>query len=95
MPGDTNTCPLFFIEPGTCPDAFVRDRVAGTTTRVSVFPDGSQSNERNSDPAISADGMVIAFWSAAALASDDTNICPLFSNFAGNCPDIYVRDRGA
>jgi Tol biopolymer transport system component len=94
VPGDTNTCPLFFQTPGTCPDAFVRDLIAGTTTRVSLFPDGTQSDERNSDPAISDDGSVIAFWSAAALVADDTNVCPLFSAFPGNCPDIYVRDRG-
>ena len=92
VPGDTNTCPTFFDNPGTCPDAFVRDRVAGTTTRVSVFPDGSQAEERNSDPAISDDGSTVAFWSAEALVPADTNICPLFSSFAGNCPDIYVRD---
>jgi hypothetical protein len=91
--GDTNTCPLFFEDPGTCPDAFVRDRVAGTTSRVSVFPDGSQADERNSDPAISDNGLVVAFWSAAALVVDDTNVCPLFSAFPGNCPDIYVRDQ--
>jgi Tol biopolymer transport system component len=95
VPGDTNTCPLFFEDPGTCPDAFVRDRVAGTTTRVSVFPDGSQANERNADPAISDDGLVVAFWSAEALSPEDTNTCPLFSDFAGNCPDIYVNDQGA
>jgi hypothetical protein len=94
VPEDTNTCPLFFEDPGTCPDAFVRDRVAGTTTRVSVFPDGSQADERNSDPVISDNGLVVAFWSAAALALDDTNVCPLFSSFPGNCPDIYVRDEG-
>jgi hypothetical protein len=92
VPDDTNTCPLFFEAPGTCPDAFVRDRVAGTTTRVSVFSDGSQSNERTVDPAISDDGLVVAFWSAEALAAEDTNVCPLFSAFPGNCPDIYVHD---
>jgi Tol biopolymer transport system component len=41
VPGDTNTCPLFFDAPGSCPDAFVRDRVAGTTVRVSVAGDGT------------------------------------------------------
>jgi hypothetical protein len=92
VPGDTNTCPLFFEDPGTCPDAFVRDRLTGTTTRVSLFADGSQSNERNSDPVISDDGLVVAFWSAAALVPEDTNTCPLFSSFPGNCPDIFVRD---
>jgi Tol biopolymer transport system component len=92
VPDDTNTCPLFFSQTGTCPDAFARDRVAGTTTRVSLFADGSQSDERNSDPAISDDGAVVAFWSAAALVPEDTNVCPLFSSFPGNCPDIFVRD---
>jgi archaellum component FlaF (FlaF/FlaG flagellin family) len=92
VPGDTNTCPLFFEDPGTCPDAFVRDRLAGTTTRVSLFADGSQSNERNSDPVISDDGLVVAFWSAAALVPEDTNTCPGFTGFLGNCPDIFVRD---
>jgi Tol biopolymer transport system component len=92
VPDDTNTCPLFFSQTGTCPDAFVRDRVAGTTERISLLADGSQANERNADPAISDDGAVVAFWSAAALVAEDTNVCPLFSSFAGNCPDIFVRD---
>jgi hypothetical protein len=61
---------------------------------VSLFQDGSQSNERNSDPAISDDGLVVAFWSAAALVPEDTNTCPLFTGFPGNCPDIFVRDQG-
>jgi archaellum component FlaF (FlaF/FlaG flagellin family) len=92
VPDDTNTCPLFFEETGTCPDVFVRDRVAGTTTRVSLGFDGSQSTDRSSDPVISDDGLVVAFWSAANLVPEDTNICPGFTEFLGNCPDIFVRD---
>src|SRR5262249_55222546 len=49
--GDTNLCPPFFDEtPGTCPDVFVRDRVAGTTTRVSVASDGTQGDRASTDP---------------------------------------------
>jgi uncharacterized repeat protein (TIGR01451 family) len=98
VPGDTNTCPLFFEDPpGACPDAFVRDLVAGTTERWNVATDGSQANDRSSDAVISDDGTTVAFFSAASnLVADDTNICPpLFDDFPGQCPDIFVRDQGA
>jgi uncharacterized repeat protein (TIGR01451 family) len=92
---DTNTCPLFFEDPpGACPDAFVRDLVAGTTTRVNVASDGTQANDRTADPVISNDGLVVAFFSAAGnLVPNDTNTCPLFASFPGNCPDIFVHDE--
>jgi Tol biopolymer transport system component len=91
VPGDTNSCPLFFEDPGRCPDVFVRDLVAGTTTRVNVAADGMQANDRSSDPAISENGAV-AYWSAANdLVDGDANTCPLFTLFPGNCPDIFVH----
>jgi hypothetical protein len=91
--GDTNTCPPVFEEPGLCPDVFVRDRIAGTTVRVNVSTEGTQANERSSDGAISDDGLVVAFFSAAGnLVAGDTNTCPGFTEFPGNCPDIFVRD---
>ncbi|MGH2635083.1 MAG: CARDB domain-containing protein [Actinomycetota bacterium] len=95
VPGDTNTCPLFFEDPpGACPDAFVRDLVAGTTTRVNVSADGAEANDRSVDPAVSDGGTVFAFFSAAAnLAPNDANVCPLFAAFPGNCPDIFVHDQ--
>jgi Tol biopolymer transport system component len=94
--GDTNTCPLFFDQfPGQCPDAFVRDRVAGTTVRVNLAPDGTEANDRTADAVISDDGTVVAFFSAAAnLVAGDRNTCPLFDRFPGNCPDIIVHDEG-
>ena len=96
VPDDTNTCPPNFdAEAGRCPDVFVRDLVAGTTVRVSVASDGTQSNERSSDPAISEDGAVVAFFSAAGnLVPGDTNLCPGFLAFPGNCPDIFVHTSG-
>ncbi|GAA4703692.1 hypothetical protein Prum_021440 [Phytohabitans rumicis] len=67
-------------------DVLVRDRLAGTTTRVSVSSSGGQANAYNVDPVISADGRYIAFESYAAnLAGGDTN----------DTPDIYVHDRWA
>lgn len=93
VPDDTNTCPPVFDEdPGRCPDVFVRDRVAGTTVRVSLNSDGAQSPDRSSDPVISDSALIVAFWSAGNLVPEDTNTCPGFIDFLGNCPDVFVRD---
>jgi archaellum component FlaF (FlaF/FlaG flagellin family) len=97
VPGDTNTCPpVFDAEPGRCPDVFVRDRVAGTTVRVNVADNGTQANERSAEPAISENGMVVAFFSAADnLVPGDDNACPPVFPTPGHCPDIFVRAGGA
>ena len=75
VPGDTNGYP----------DLFVRDRLAGTTTRVNVLPDGTQTDHlRTYYPALSADGRIVAFltW-ASTLDPADTN----------DVSDVYVHDR--
>jgi Tol biopolymer transport system component len=65
-------------------DVFVRDRVAGTTTRVSVSSGGTQGNGQSNSPVISADGRFVAFTSDASnLVTGDTN----------EKSDIFVRDR--
>jgi len=65
-------------------DIFIRDRVAGTTERVSLSSSGSQTNAASDDPFISADGRYISFESSASnLVSGDTN----------GVEDIFVRDR--
>lgn len=48
-------------------DAFVRDLVAGTTQRVSVASDGTESNGQVGyvGPVISGDGRYVVFWSNA------------------------------
>ena len=78
VPGDTNNAP----------DAFVRDRQAGTTERVSVSNTGQQSVGDLSSlrPAISADGRYVAFNSYA------DNLVP---NDPDNGFDLFVRDRVA
>ena len=89
---DTNTC-IAFSTPGTCPDVFVRDRclsngvaVPGcspTTERVSITPDGTQSDLPASEftaPAISDDGSIVASMVFAPIPP------------AGLLPELYVRD---
>ena len=65
-------------------DVFVRDRLAGTTERVSVSSDGTQGDADSLDPSISADGRYVAFWSfATKLVPDDSN----------GRADAFVYDR--
>lgn len=64
-------------------DIFVRDRVAGVTTRVSVAQDGSQAVGLSGDPMISANGRFVVFWSWAE------NLVPGDSNHE---PDIFTHD---
>jgi Tol biopolymer transport system component len=74
VPGDTNNA---F-------DVFLRDRVAGTTKRVSVSAAGVQGNFGSVSPSISADGSYIAFRSYASnLVSGDT----------GGFVDVFVVNR--
>ena len=78
VPSDTNS--------GT--DVFVRDRVAGTTTRISVTSAGEQSarvttppsNPVSLEPDVSADGTAVAF------SSDATNF-----GATGTSRQVYVR----
>ena len=62
---------------------FVRDRAAGTTTRVSVSSSGVQGNGISSVPSISADGRYIVFESYA------DNITPGDDNLV---KDVFLRD---
>jgi hypothetical protein len=87
--GDTNTCQPFYPDPGQCPDVFVRDLRARTTTRVSVASDGTQGNDASTDPAMDGSGRTVAFFSAASnLVAGDTNFCIQFP-ITGHCPDIF------
>ncbi|MBI5364785.1 MAG: PD40 domain-containing protein [Planctomycetes bacterium] len=64
-------------------DIFLRDRVAGVTTRVSVSSTGAQANQDCISPSVSADGRYIAFESTASnLVPGDLN----------NVADIFVHD---
>src|SRR4051794_34089659 len=74
VPGDTNAS---F-------DVFIRDRLKGTTDRVSVGSHGAQGNGSSFEAGISDDGRYVAFTSGASnLVPGDTN-----DSF-----DVFVRDR--
>ena len=65
-------------------DVFVHDRQAATTTRVSGPTGGGQADGASGAPAISGDGRVVAFASAAAnLVGGDAN----------GASDVFVHDR--
>lgn len=73
VPGDTN-----FAD-----DVFVRDRLAGTTSRVSVSTAGGQGSSSSFRPSISADGRYVVFESYAnTLVPGDTN----------GSADVFLRD---
>jgi len=64
-------------------DVFVRDRIAGTTERISLGAGGIQGDGNSSEPAISADGRFVAFSSLATnLVAGDTNFQI----------DVFLRD---
>jgi Tol biopolymer transport system component len=66
------------------PDLFLRDRLLGTTERVSVDSSGGQADAESFYPSVSADGRFVAFVSLASnLVPGDTN----------GFWDVFVRDR--
>lgn len=68
----------------TCADILVRHMTAETTELASVSSSGEQSNNQSLSPALSADGNIVVFESAATnLVAGDTN-----SGF-----DVFVRER--
>lgn len=65
-------------------DVFLRDRLLGTTERVSVATGGAEGNGHSWFPAVSSDGRYVAFFSdASSLVSGDTNLRR----------DTFLRDR--
>lgn len=65
-------------------DVFVRDRQAGTTTRVSVRGNGDEAVGESYDPSLSADGRYVAFWSYDGELGGEP---------AGSLGAVYVHDR--
>jgi Tol biopolymer transport system component len=80
VPGDTNGFT----------DAFVRDRILGTTTRVSVGPGGVQANLPSLELSLSGDGQRVAFMSVAGNLLADAS-----GGTGGDTngqPDVFVHD---
>jgi len=66
-------------------DVFLRDRLSGTTERVSLATTSLPAEGDSSAGSLSPDGRFVVFTSYAAnLAVSDTN----------QAPDVFVRDRG-
>jgi subtilisin family serine protease/Tol biopolymer transport system component len=68
----------------SCTDIFVKDLRDGKVTLVSVASDGTPGNAASNRAAISADGSVVVFDSAAS------NLVPGDTNFLN---DVFVHDR--
>lgn len=65
-------------------DIFLRDRTLGTTERISVASDGSQSDKASARPSVSDDGNLVTYHSwATNLVASDTN----------GVSDVFVRNR--
>jgi Tol biopolymer transport system component len=79
-----NTGSLVSGDTNAASDVYVRDLVTGTTTRESVSAAGGQGSRGSAVPALSGDGMRVAFESGA------TNLVPGDTN---NRKDVFVRDR--
>ena len=65
-------------------DYFVRDRLAGTTERVSLGASGAEGNDDSYPGDIDGQGRFVSFTSHA------NNLVPGDQN---NAPDVFVRDR--
>lgn len=63
-------------------DIFIHDRKTGTTRRVSLGRDDTQTNSFSDNPVITPDGRSIAFW------SDASNPVPGDTNEQG---DVFIR----
>jgi hypothetical protein len=91
----SNATNLVAGDTNNAADVFVRDRLAGVTTRVSVASDGSQAacggtNCSSDNPTISGDGRLVSFASRA------TNLAPGSgsggSDSNGVNDDVFVAD---
>ena len=65
-------------------DIFMRDVTSGTTTLLSVAPDGSPGSGASTDPIMTPDGRYVAFLSSATNLVDGTG--------TNGLPDLFVRD---
>ena len=88
----SNAVNLVSNDTNNASDVFARDTCLGgpagcktKTVRVSVATDGTQGNDHSFDPALSADGRIVAFSStASSLVTGDGN----------NVQDIFVAITG-
>ena len=71
-------------------DAFVRDIITGTTTRVSLSTNGTQANGASYAQSLSADGRIVLFQSSGSnLISGDSN--GVFDSFTRDLTKVGVQ----
>jgi len=81
---DSNATNLVANDMNFTWDVFVHTRATGITERVSVDSLGAESYGASSLPAVSADGMTVAFssWGQSLVPNDSNGVA-----------DVFVRDR--
>jgi Tol biopolymer transport system component len=101
---ESNAANLVANDTNAAADIFSRDLLGGVT-RLSIGPAGIQGNGGSFRPAVSGDGRLVAFRSAATnLVPGDDNVacvrCLRFDPFdecvesiVVNCEDVFVHDR--
>lgn len=94
VPGDNMQCVWPSNTPGapgpriSCADVFVRDRMLGTTERISISSHGAEGEADAGFPAISGDGRYVAFESGGSGLSPDRPLPYAMT-------DVYIHDRVA
>ena len=71
-------------DPWGFQDVFIKDRVTGAVSIASSSPTGKAANSQSGDPAISADGRSVGFYSYA------TDVVP---NDTNRQADVFVQRR--
>lgn len=73
-------------------DIFVRDRVAQTTRRVSLSPQGTELSSISFDPAISGDGRTVAFATLASPPNSTLEFAQVYAvDLATGLPELVSR----
>ncbi|MCB1561371.1 MAG: PD40 domain-containing protein [Xanthomonadales bacterium] len=75
------------VDQGQADDVFLRDREAGTTTRISVSSSGGEPDADSRAPSLSDDGLRVAF------ASDARNL--ISTTWEDRHSGVYLRDLTA
>jgi hypothetical protein len=81
---------LVASDTNTVTDIFLRDRIANTTTRLSVSTSGIEGNQSSLHPLISDDGRTVAFLSLAT--NFDSSPDSLRCTDGSTCYRLFIRD---
>jgi len=71
-------------------DIFLRDRLLGTTKRISVAPDGTDANGASMYPSISANGNYVKFYSNATNLAVGNDYNPRYGYIYDRLADVII-----